>query len=60
MDPLVDKHSKIEKLMAKDIDNWLSNLYFQVIKMPRSGGTCTNSSQPREGQLRDIGMQRST
>ena len=35
IDVLIDKHSKIEELMAKDLENWLGNLYFEVIRMPR-------------------------
>ena len=35
VDPIIEKHSKIEKLTAKDLGNWLSNLYFEVIKLPR-------------------------
>ncbi|XP_013405388.1 uncharacterized protein LOC106170172 [Lingula anatina] len=35
MDTLIDKHEKIEELMASDVDHWLSNLYFEVVKLPR-------------------------
>jgi len=35
IDVLIDKHSKIEELMAKDLENWLGNLYFEVIRLPR-------------------------
>ncbi|XP_038052469.1 uncharacterized protein LOC119725181 [Patiria miniata] len=34
-DPQMDRHETIEKLMASDIDHWLSNLYFEVVKLPR-------------------------
>ncbi|XP_033640408.1 uncharacterized protein LOC117300735 [Asterias rubens] len=34
-DPRIDRHETVEKLMASDIDHWLSNLYFEVIKLPR-------------------------
>ncbi|XP_041361349.1 uncharacterized protein LOC121377431 [Gigantopelta aegis] len=35
MDANIDKHDKIEELMASDMDHWLSNLYFEVVKLPR-------------------------
>ncbi|XP_076438172.1 uncharacterized protein LOC143277267 isoform X2 [Babylonia areolata] len=35
MDLNIDKHDKIEELMASDLDHWLSNLYFEVVKLPR-------------------------
>ncbi|VDI72896.1 Hypothetical predicted protein [Mytilus galloprovincialis] len=35
MDPILDKHDKIEELMASDLDHWMSNLYFEIIKLPR-------------------------
>ena len=31
----IDKHEKIEELMASDLDHWLCNLYFEVVKLPR-------------------------
>ncbi|XP_022101493.1 uncharacterized protein LOC110985071 [Acanthaster planci] len=34
-DPRIDRHETVEKLMASDIDHWLSNLYFEVVKLPR-------------------------
>ena len=36
MDELIDKHEKIEALMASDLDHWLCNCYFEVVKLPRS------------------------
>lgn len=35
MDPHIDKHEKIEELMAEDLENWLCNLYFDIVKLPR-------------------------
>ncbi|KAK6182267.1 hypothetical protein SNE40_009987 [Patella caerulea] len=35
MDADIDKHEKLEELMASDIDHWMSNLYFEVVKLPR-------------------------
>ncbi|KAL8561388.1 hypothetical protein ACOMHN_063315 [Nucella lapillus] len=35
MDMDIDKHEKIEELMASDLDHWLANLYFEVVKLPR-------------------------
>ncbi|XP_035658808.1 uncharacterized protein LOC118404007 isoform X3 [Branchiostoma floridae] len=35
MDLRIDKHEKMEELMASDLDHWLGNLYFEVIKLPR-------------------------
>ena len=35
MDPDIDKHEKIEELIASDLDHWMCNLYFEVIKLPR-------------------------
>ena len=35
MDHLVDKHEKVEELMASDLDHWLCNMYFEIVKLPR-------------------------
>ena len=35
MDPRIDRHAQLEKLLASDIDHWMCNLYFEVIKLPR-------------------------
>ena len=35
IDPSIDKHEKLEELMARDLENWLCNLYFDVLKLPR-------------------------
>ncbi|XP_072104762.1 uncharacterized protein ofcc1 [Mobula birostris] len=32
----IDEFRKIEDLMSSDIDHWLCNLYFQIMKLPRS------------------------
>ncbi|XP_071854026.1 uncharacterized protein [Apostichopus japonicus] len=34
-DPRIEKHEVIEKLMASDLDHWMSNMYFEIIKLPR-------------------------
>ncbi|KAM8966957.1 uncharacterized protein RCH25_025618 [Pelodytes ibericus] len=34
-DSRIDRFSKIEDLIMTDIDHWLCNLYFQVIKLPQ-------------------------
>ena len=33
LDPAVDKFSKIEERMGKDIDSWLCNCYFEIEKI---------------------------
>ena len=35
-DPYIDRHSRIEQIMAKDLDSWLCNFYFEIQKLPRS------------------------
>ncbi|XP_038666153.1 uncharacterized protein ofcc1 isoform X2 [Scyliorhinus canicula] len=35
-DPKIDEFRKIDHLISSDIDHWLCNLYFQVIKLPKS------------------------
>uniref|UniRef100_H2XRF8 Uncharacterized protein n=1 Tax=Ciona intestinalis TaxID=7719 RepID=H2XRF8_CIOIN len=35
MDYRITKHETIEKLIASDIDHWISNLYIQVVRLPR-------------------------
>lgn len=35
MDMDITKHEKAEELMASDLDHWLCNLYFEVVKLPR-------------------------
>ncbi|XP_032847826.1 uncharacterized protein LOC104362639 [Tyto alba] len=34
-DSKVDRFKKIENFISQDLDNWLCNLYFQVIKLPQ-------------------------
>ncbi|PIK53786.1 hypothetical protein BSL78_09280 [Apostichopus japonicus] len=34
-DPRIEKHEVTEKLMASDLDHWMSNMYFEIIKLPR-------------------------
>lgn len=31
----IDRHSKIERQIAKDLQNWMCNMYFRIIKLPR-------------------------
>nr|XP_060630776.1 uncharacterized protein LOC132774583 [Anolis sagrei ordinatus] len=31
----IDRFQKIENLISSDLDHWLCNLYFQIIKLPR-------------------------
>ncbi|XP_077209283.1 uncharacterized protein LOC143845107 isoform X2 [Paroedura picta] len=31
----IDRFKKIENLISSDLDHWLCNLYFQIIKLPR-------------------------
>ena len=35
IEELMDKHEKIEALVASDVDHWLCNCYFEIIKLPR-------------------------
>jgi len=35
MDPSIDNFQTIEKLMATDLEHWLCNFYFEIIKLPR-------------------------
>ncbi|XP_077967584.1 uncharacterized protein LOC144421905 [Styela clava] len=35
MDTRIDKHGMIEELVATDLDHWLANVYFQIIRLPR-------------------------
>ena len=35
MDPSIDKFETIEKLMSSDIDHWLCNLYFEIVRLPK-------------------------
>ncbi|CAD5113719.1 DgyrCDS2883 [Dimorphilus gyrociliatus] len=35
MDYQIDKHEKVEELMSSDMDHWLCNMYFEVIRLPR-------------------------
>ncbi|XP_050167458.1 uncharacterized protein LOC126637487 isoform X7 [Myiozetetes cayanensis] len=34
-DPKVDRFKKIENFISQDLDHWLCNLYFQIIKLPQ-------------------------
>lgn len=33
MDLYIDKYEKIEELMVEDLENWLCNLYFEIVKL---------------------------
>lgn len=35
IDSKIDKCTKIEELMASDLDHWMCNLYFEVVRLPR-------------------------
>lgn len=35
IDPFMDKYSKLQEALASNLDNWLSNLYFEVRLLPR-------------------------
>ena len=35
MDPDITKHEKIEWLVSSNIDHWLCNIYFEIVKLPR-------------------------
>lgn len=35
VDLSVDKFSKMETRISKDIDNWMCNMYFEIRKLPR-------------------------
>eukprot|EP00794_Sanderia_malayensis_P012036 gene12036-13278_t len=35
VDSSIDKFGTIEKLIASDIDHWLCNLYFEIVKLPK-------------------------
>ena len=33
VNPNIDKYMKIEESLMKDLDNWISNLYFEIEKV---------------------------
>ena len=35
VDPQITKHGQFEKLMTSDLENWLCNFYFEIVKLPR-------------------------
>ncbi|XP_041465232.1 uncharacterized protein LOC121415911 isoform X1 [Lytechinus variegatus] len=35
IDTRIDRHETVEKLMASDLDHWLCNLYFEIVRLPR-------------------------
>ena len=35
MDPYITKHEMIERLISEDMDHWLCNMYFEIVKLPR-------------------------
>eukprot|EP01135_Chromosphaera_perkinsii_P003239 Nk52_evm14s239 gene=Nk52_evmTU14s239 len=38
IDDSIDKHSDLENVVSSDLDVWLCNLYFEVIRLPRYAG----------------------
>ena len=36
MDFRMDKHSQIEQIISSDLDHWLCNAYFEIVRLPRS------------------------
>ncbi|XP_039215416.1 uncharacterized protein LOC120315316 [Crotalus tigris] len=50
-DTRIDRFQKIEKLISSDLDHWLGNLYFQIIKLP----WCSNEQYKYE-----VGLQPSS
>ena len=34
MDPHITKHEGVERLISEDMDCWLCNMYFEIIKLP--------------------------
>ena len=51
----IDKHEKIEELMASDLDHWLCNLYFEVVKLPRySSFICEGGGGRGGGSIGDL------
>ena len=35
MDPQIDRHEHIEQLISADLDHWLANIYFEIVRLPR-------------------------
>ncbi|KAH3752765.1 hypothetical protein DPMN_187391, partial [Dreissena polymorpha] len=35
MDPHIEMHETIEKLISDDLDHWMCNLYMEIVKLPR-------------------------
>ena len=35
MDSQVDRHERIEQLISADLDHWLANIYFEIVRLPR-------------------------
>ncbi|KAJ8321997.1 hypothetical protein KUTeg_000468 [Tegillarca granosa] len=35
IDTNLTKHEKIEELISSDLDHWLCNMYFEIVKLPR-------------------------
>ncbi|XP_054020001.1 uncharacterized protein LOC104304233 [Dryobates pubescens] len=47
-DPKVDRFKKIQSFISQDLDHWLCNLYFQIIKLPLD----SDEQNPCDGHLR--------
>ncbi|XP_035174989.1 orofacial cleft 1 candidate gene 1 protein [Oxyura jamaicensis] len=41
-DSKIDRFKKIENLISQDLDHWLCNLYFQIIKLPQESDKQNN------------------
>ena len=35
MDPQIDRFERIEQLISADLDHWMANVYFDVVRLPR-------------------------
>ena len=35
MDSQIDRFERIEQLIASDLDHWLANIYFEIVRLPR-------------------------
>lgn len=35
IDSRIDRHGLVEELVASDLDHWLANIYFQIVRLPR-------------------------
>ena len=35
MDSQIDRHERIEQLISSDLDHWMANIYFDIVRLPR-------------------------